>query len=265
MIYNITPLIKWTEFEIRNRIDYRTDIKLDIIKTSDDFASEKYINAKIKKAQQLGIKTRVITPEEMGESDAHGIIVQLPVDNLRYDADQLIARIPDHKDVDGLKSVNMGEVTKFGHSDFSPCTARGITAILDTFFNNDLAGKNVVIVGRSNLVGKPLSMMLLGMDCTVTICHSMTPRNDLLRYIKNADAVVVAVGQKGFITRDMLKVGAFVVDVGINRDSNGKVCGDVGQSVITAPDVFTTPVPGGVGKMTVLGLMENTVNAYDLA
>ena len=260
MIYDVKPLIGAMKLGLRDCIAQHGEPKLDIVKTSDDFASKKYIGNKIKLGQELGINVRVISPDSMKTSDADGMIVQLPVGSY-WNEEELVSRISKEKDVDGFHLERLGEIMKTGQSYLEPCTARGIVQIIKAFFKHDISGKNVVIINRSNIVGKPLSMMLLAEDMTVTICHSKTPFSTLLRHTREADVVVTAVGKPNFITRGMLKTGALVVDVGINRDENGKVCGDVGQNVKKSPDVWTTPVPGGVGQFTVLNLLYNTILA----
>ena len=254
MIYTIDHIAD----QIRERILSYTQIispTLDIVQTTTDFASIKYIENKLKTGEKLGITTRVITPLEMKESKADGIIVQLPVGK-PYDEDKLLSWIPREKDVDGFK--HLGGIMKNGEAKLEPCTAKGIVQIIDSFFKGKTSGKHVVIINRSNIVGKPLSMMLLPYDCTVSICHSKTPWGTILYLLKSADVVVSAVGKRNFILHSMLKRGALVVDVSINRDKEGKVCGDVCPDIKKASDVWTTPVPRGVGQLTVLNLLENT-------
>lgn len=257
MIYEIQPLVNAMKNSLRDFITQYGTPHLDIVKTSNDFASEKYIGNKIKLGQELGVDVRVIAPDEMETSEADGIIVQLPVGD-HWTEKELVSRIPKNKDVDGFDLEHLGEIMKFGRANLEPCTARGIVQIIETFYDYDIAGKNIVIINRSNIVGKPLAMMLLAKDCTVTICHSKTPFSTLLRHTREADVVVTAVGKPNFITRGMLKTGALVVDVAINRGEDGKVCGDVGMNVKKSPDVWTTPVPRGVGQLTVLNLLYNT-------
>ena len=254
MIYDIQPIVDNLKQFLK---DQTIKGSLDIVKTSDDFASKKYIGNKIKLGQELGFKVRVIRPEEMATSQADGIIVQLPVGE-GYDEQTLVESVPKEKDVDGFHLETLGKIMRDGNAQLAPCTARGIVQIIYAFYNGALEGKNVVIVNRSNIVGKPLAMMLLGLDCTVTVCHSKTPEKVLLQHLKEADVVVTAVGKKNFIKRPMLKDGALVVDVAINRDENGKVCGDVAECVKNSPYVWTTPVPRGVGQLTVLNLLYNT-------
>ena len=260
MIYDVKPLIGAMKLAIRDYVAQHGEPSLDIVKTSDDYASKKYIGNKIALGQELGINVRVIRPEEMKTSVADGMIVQLPVGG-HWNEDTLVNSVPKNADVDGFHLEHLGEIMKNGESYLEPCTARGVVQIISKFFDNELSGKNVVIINRSNIVGKPLAMMLIAKDCTVTVCHSKTPFSTLLRHTREADVVVTAVGKPNFITRGMLKTGALVVDVGICRDENGKLCGDVGKNVKKSPDVWTTPVPGGVGQFTVLNLLHNTILA----
>ena len=253
MIYTVDHIAD----QIKERILSYTQIitpSLDIVRTSNDFASIKYIENKFRKGEELGINVRTINPLEMKDSKANGIIVQLPVGK-PYDEKKLFSWIPQEKDVDGFKYL--GNIMRNGKAVLEPCTAKGIVQIIDSFFKGETSGKHVVIANRSNIVGKPLSMMLLPYDCTVSICHSKTPWETLFHLLKSADVVVSAVGKRNFIDRTMLKRGALVVDVSINRGEDGKVCGDTHLDVKEAPDVWTTPVPRGVGQLTVLNLLEN--------
>ena len=183
------------------------------------------------------------------------IMVQLPLP-VGLDSREVLNCISPSKDVDGLTDVNMGSlVTHWGYRGITPCTPKGIMELL---FNEgiELKGKEAVVVGRSNIVGKPLVALLLQEDCTVTICHSYT--ENLAQHTRNADILIVAVGKAGFITKDMVKPGAVVIDVGINR-VDGKIVGDVSPDVDEVAG-YMTPVPGGVGPMTVSCLMENVLN-----
>lgn len=258
MIYDIQHLVDAMKDVLRFRISQNGTPRLDIVKTSDDFASKKYIGNKIKLGQELGVNVRVIRPDEMETSEADGIIVQLPVGE-QWDEKELISRIPKEKDVDGFHPEHLGEIMKVGSAHLEPCTALGVVQILNTFFNQTLEGKNIVIINRSNIVGKPLAMMLIARDATVTVCHSKTV--NLMEHTKNADVVVTAVGKRDFITPEMLKKGALVVDVSINRNDEGKVCGDASQALKESPDHWVTPVPRGVGQLTVLNLLYNTHRA----
>lgn len=257
MKYDITPIVERLKLNIKDLVALYGEGRLDIVETSDDFASKKYIGNKIKLGRELGINVRVIKPEEIVSSEADGIIVQLPVGEL-YDENDLIMSIPRSKDVDGF--LHLDDIMRYGCSDLEPCTALGVRMILAHKFG-DITGLNVVIINRSNIVGKPLAMSLINMGCTVTVCHSKTDELTMLRHIKHADAVVTAVGKPNFITRDMLSGKSFVIDVGICRDENGKVCGDCDRALYDDPNVLVTPVPKGVGQLTVLNLLYNTMVA----
>jgi methylenetetrahydrofolate dehydrogenase (NADP+)/methenyltetrahydrofolate cyclohydrolase len=188
----------------------------------------------------------------------NGILVQLPLPDHIYEP-EIIKAISPYKDVDGFTAYNIGKM--FISTDFeelAPCTPLGIIRILE-HYNIEIEGKEVVIVGRSNIVGKPVAMMMLNRGATVTVCHSKT--KDLAAHTKNADILVVAVGKEKFITEDMVKDGAVVIDVGINRTEDGKLVGDTDFENISKKVDYITPVPGGCGPMTVACLMENIVKA----
>jgi methylenetetrahydrofolate dehydrogenase (NADP+)/methenyltetrahydrofolate cyclohydrolase len=186
----------------------------------------------------------------------HGILVQLPLPKPLRSAPVLYAVSPD-KDVDGLHPVNIGKLT-MGEPRFVPCTPAGVMAMLD-YYKLPIEGKTAVVVGRSNLVGKPAAMLLLHRHATVTICHSKTP--DLAAVCRRADILVAAMGKARFIRGEMVKEGAVVIDVGINRQPDGKLVGDVDFEAAAARASWITPVPGGVGPMTIAMLMQNTMLA----
>ncbi len=241
--------------------------RLDIILVGDDPASEIYVRNKIKSAGEIGIKAelhrfpgnvreRKITEliESLNSDDeVHGILVQLPLPK-HLDERRIIDRIRAEKDVDGLTTYNLGNLF-VGEAKFEPCTPKGIIKILD-YESIPLEGKNAVVVGTSNVVGKPVSLMFLKRNATVTICHSGT--KNPAEYTKNADILVVAVGKPKFITEDMVKTNAVVIDVGINRTEDG-LCGDVDFERVKAKASHITPVPGGVGPLTVAMVLENTI------
>lgn len=244
---------------------------LAVVQVGDNEASSRYIRNKQRACEQVGILSRVelfketVELEELcrvidslnNDETVHGILVQLPLpQRLSSFTDEILARIDPNKDVDGFHDFNAGKVLKFEDDGLQPCTPYGIMTLLQKY-DVPLEGKHCVIVGRSNIVGKPLSMMMLRRDATVTICHSKTP--DLGFYTRQADILVSAVGKPNFITPDMVKPGAAVVDVGINV-VDGKMCGDVNKQVEQTASYFT-PVPGGVGPMTVAMLLLNTVKA----
>ena len=191
-----------------------------------------------------------------GRPDIHGILVQLPLPE-GYREKKVIQAISPEKDVDAFHLINVGRIM-VGDYAFLPCTPAGVMALLD-HYGIDPAGKRVVVVGRSDIVGKPQAMMLLHRNATVTICHSRTL--DLGAVTREADILVAAVGKPGLITADMVKPGAVVIDVAMNRDENGKLCGDVDFSGVEPIASYITPVPGGVGPMTRAMLLENTLTA----
>ncbi|MFX1555945.1 MAG: bifunctional 5,10-methylenetetrahydrofolate dehydrogenase/5,10-methenyltetrahydrofolate cyclohydrolase [Promethearchaeota archaeon] len=246
--------------------------KLVAIMVGDNPASEIYINMKRKKCAEVGIESILIKldrniPEELllkeitrlnNDESVHGILLQLPLPGkLRDYAPSLLERISPIKDVDGFNPINKGKLFDY-HEEFAPCTPKGIIALLE-FYNVDLKGKNVVIINRSNLVGKPLIFMLLKRNSTVTICHTSTINID--EHIKKADILIVAVGKPKFITRTRIKKNAIIIDVGQNRVDE-KLIGDVDFDDVYDKCSKITPVPGGVGPLTVAFLLQNTVIAY---
>ena len=243
---------------------------LAVIIVGDDPASRVYVNNKKKACEYCGILSEEYalpyetTQEEVidliktlnSRSDISGILCQLPVPK-HIDEEAIINAIAPNKDVDAFHPVNVGKIM-VGNYDFVPCTPAGVMELIKES-GIDVSGKECVVVGRSNIVGKPQAMLLLHKNGTVTICHSRT--KDLSKKTKNADILVAAVGIPNFIKGDMIKEGAVVIDVGINRMEDGTLCGDV--EFDTAKDVAgaITPVPGGVGPMTIAMLMKNTVKA----
>lgn len=188
--------------------------------------------------------------------DIDGILVQLPLPG-HLDENAVIQAIDPSKDVDGFHPMNAGKLL-IGQPGFLPCTPAGVMDLLEEY-GIEPAGKRAVVVGRSNIVGKPMALLLLRKNATVTLCHSKTP--DLGECCRQADILVAAVGRKGLLTADMVKDGAVVVDVAMNRDENGKLCGDVDYTAVKEKAAYLTPVPGGVGPMTRAALMENTLLA----
>ncbi|MFW9936746.1 MAG: bifunctional 5,10-methylenetetrahydrofolate dehydrogenase/5,10-methenyltetrahydrofolate cyclohydrolase [Candidatus Thorarchaeota archaeon] len=246
--------------------------KLAAIMVGDNPASEIYINMKRKKCAEVGIESILIKldrniPEELllkeitrlnNDESVHGILLQLPLPGkLRDYTPSLLEKISPIKDVDGFNPINKGKLFDY-HEEFAPCTPKGIIALLE-FYNVDLKGKNVVIINRSNLVGKPLIFMLLKRNSTVTICHTSTINID--EHIKKADILIVAVGKPKFITRTRIKKNAIIIDVGQNRVDE-KLIGDVDFDDVYDKSSKITPVPGGVGPLTVAFLLQNTVIAY---
>lgn len=244
---------------------------LAVIQIGDDPASNTYIKSKEKASNEIGIYFKHIkfssTVKEIevinkilelnNDEYVHGILLQLPLPE-GFNADKLINYIARNKDVDGLTDINTGKLFNNKPGMIS-CTPLGIMKLLEEE-KIEIAGKNVTIVGRSNLVGKPLLGLLLNNDATVTICHSKT--ENLKKHTKNADILIVAVGKKHFITEDMIKEDAVVIDVGINKE-DGKLYGDVDFNKVKTKAKKITPVPGGVGPMTVAMLMTNVIKAYE--
>lgn len=243
---------------------------LAVIMVGDNPASKVYVGNKKRTCEELGIYSEVYTlPESTtmdellalikelnGRADISGILCQLPLPP-HLDEGVVINTIDKDKDVDAFHPVNVGKIM-IGDYDFLPCTPAGIMEML-RYENIDVCGKNCVVIGRSNIVGKPMAMLLLHQNGTVTICHSKT--QNLKEITRRADILVAAVGKAKFVTADMVKPGAVVIDVGMNRNENGKLCGDVDFENVKEIASKITPVPGGVGLMTVAMLMQNTVTA----
>lgn len=246
---------------------------LAIIMVGDNPASEIYVRNKAKACEAIGVGGQLIklsekiTQEELEkyiiavskDPKVHGVMVQLPLPP-HLDADRATELVPPEKDVDGFTTANLGKLI-IGNQGFLSCTPGGIIYLLKNH-KIVLAGKNVVIVGRSKIVGKPLALALLNENCTVTVCHSKT--KNLASITSKADILIVAVGKPNFITSDMVKYCAVVVDVGINRTPEG-IVGDVDFANVERQASFITPVPGGVGPMTVAYLMKNTLHAYEIS
>ncbi len=246
------------------------DICLAVVLVGNDPASKVYVRNKKLACEKVGIMSKEILFDENisqtelvsaikdlnNDNQINGILVQLPLPK-HLDEKEIIRSIDPMKDVDAFHPVNVGKIM-IGEYDFLPCTPAGIVDLIDST-GIDICGKNCVVVGRSNIVGKPMTMLLLNRHGTVTVCHSKT--NNLIDFTKNADILVAAVGIPNFITADMVKPGAVVIDVGINRMQDGSLCGDVDFSNVEKVAGYITPVPGGVGPMTIAKLMENTLRA----
>ena len=244
---------------------------LAVILVGNDPASEIYVRNKGKGCEETGMLSRTIRMEENTIQEAleeeierlnrdpeiHGILVQLPLPG-HLDEQAALAKILPEKDVDGFHLVNAGHLMT-GTEGVVPCTPKGALYMIRSA-GIDLSGKEAVVIGRSNIVGKPMAMLLLQQNCTVTICHSRT--KDLAEHTRRADILVAAVGKAGFVTADMVKPGAVVIDVGINR-VDGKVCGDVDFEGVKEIAGWITPVPGGVGRMTIAMLLANTADAAE--
>ena len=246
---------------------------LAVIIVGDDFASRTYVNNKKRTCEEVGIKSlEFALPAETTQDEllalveklnvdesVNGILCQLPIPKL-IDEKVILNAIKPEKDVDAFHPVNAGHIM-IGDCVLKPCTPAGIMVMLK-YEGNDVAGKNCVVIGRSNIVGKPMAMLLLAASGTVTVCHSRT--QNLAEITKSADILVAAVGKAKFVTADMVKEGAVVIDVGMNRDEDGKRCGDVDFEAVKDKASHITPVPGGVGLMTVAMLMQNTVTAAEI-
>ncbi len=243
---------------------------LAVILVGDDPASRVYVNNKKKACEQLGMYSEEYTLaadtsmedllklicELNSRDEIHGILCQLPLPK-HLDEKQVIDAISPEKDVDAFHPVNVGGIM-IGDYSFLPCTPAGVMEMLRRS-NIDVAGKHCVVIGRSNIVGKPMAMLLLHANATVTICHSRT--QNLKEICRTADVLVASVGRANFVAADMVKEGAVVIDVGINRTADGKLCGDVDFAAVEPIASAITPVPGGVGPMTITMLMQNTLTA----
>lgn len=246
------------------------DIGLAVVIVGDDPASRVYVNNKKKACEVCGFKSyEYALPAETTEKElldlidvlnadekVNGILVQLPLPK-HLSEEKVIERISPLKDVDAFHASNVGKIM-IGNYNFLPCTPAGCMELIHST-GIEVSGKECVVIGRSNIVGKPMAMLLLHENGTVTICHSRT--KNLAEVCRRADILIAAVGRAGFVTADMVKEGAVVIDVGINRNEAGKLCGDVCFDEVAEKASYITPVPGGVGPMTIAMLMKNTVMA----
>ncbi len=244
---------------------------LAVIMIGDDPASAIYVRNKIKACEDTGIKSlsyhfdadveekqvEKLIDSLNGDDSVHGILVQVPLPR-KFNEKALLARIDVSKDVDGFSAYNIGQLA-LGNDGFKSCTPYGVIKLLE-YSNVDIAGKNAVVIGRSNTVGKPMALMLLEKNATVTICHSKT--RDLKNITSNADILIAAIGKAHFVTADMVKEGAVVIDVGINK-LDGKTVGDVCFDEVSKKASLITPVPGGVGPMTITMLLFNTLKSAE--
>ena len=269
---------KQISLEIKNQLKekvlsftekFNRKIRLAVLLVGENPASKVYVKNKITAAEFVGIESLAYyLPEDSTEqqvkdlvitlsndNSVDGILVQLPLPK-HIDQDSVLNLIPADKDVDGFLPENLGNLAMGTPSTIS-CTPFGVMKLLK-YEGIELSGKNAVVVGRSNIVGKPMAMLLLNENCTVTVCHSKT--NDLAEICKKADILVAAIGKPKFITENMIKEGAILIDVGINRTENGLV-GDIDFENVKNKASYITPVPGGVGPMTIAMLMENTYNS----
>lgn len=264
-------LAKEVTDEIKSSVE-KMDKKpcIAVVLVGEDPASKIYIENKIKKTKELGITSvPYILPKETPENivldlieslnsndDINSILVQLPLPN-HISENKVIQTISPEKDVDGFTYSNVAKLVLNENNGIVPCTPQGIVLLLKKYIKN-VSGLNVCIIGRSNIVGRPLSVLLLQEDCSVTICHSKT--KNLKEHCLSSDIVIACVGQKNLITADMIKEGAVVIDIGINRiEGTKKICGDVNFAEVSKKASFITPVPGGVGPMTIACLMKNTL------
>ncbi|MDE7182151.1 MAG: bifunctional methylenetetrahydrofolate dehydrogenase/methenyltetrahydrofolate cyclohydrolase FolD [Clostridia bacterium] len=246
---------------------YGEDIGLAVVLVGNNPASQVYVRNKIKACEEVGVKSYAYyLPEETSQNELedllhslaedkniHGILVQLPLPK-HLNAESALKIIPFEKDVDGFSAENVGKLSQNAQC-LVACTPNGVMKMLESE-NISVRGKKAVVIGRSDIVGKPMAMLLLNADATVTVCHSKT--QNLKEECLQADILVAAVGKAKFVTADMVKQGAVVIDVGMNRDENGKLCGDVDFDAVKEKCSYITPVPKGVGPMTITMLMYNT-------
>lgn len=244
--------------------------KLAVIMVGDDNASQVYVRNKSKVCDEIGIEFEEYLLDENIEQkvlldlieklnkdkNIHGILLQSPIPE-HLDINEAFRTIAPEKDVDGFNPLNVGKLC-LNQDTFVSCTPYGIMKMFEAY-NIDLTGKNVTILGRSNIVGKPLIQCCLNKNATVTVCHSKT--KDLKQHTQNADVVIAAIGKSKFVTEDMIKPGAVVIDVGINRSDDGNITGDVDFENVYNKASYITPVPGGVGPMTIAMLMNNVIKA----
>ena len=253
--------------------EQRIEITLAVVKVGNDPASAVYVRNKEKACEYAGINSKTLAlPEETTEEEllnvvkklnedksVNGILVQLPLPK-HIDESKVLLTIDSTKDVDGFHPVNVGKMV-IGEDTFLPCTPAGIIEMIKRT-DIDIEGKECVVIGRSNIVGKPMAMLMLKENATVTIAHSRT--KDLKEVTKRADIIVAAIGKAKFVTADYVKEGAVVIDVGMDRDENGKLCGDVDFESVSKVASAITPVPGGVGPMTVTMLLVNCLRSVEL-
>ena len=258
--------------EVEKLAENGVEITLAVIIVGNNPASRVYVNNKKRACEYTGMKSLEFALDESAsekelldliarlnnDNSVNGILCQLPVPK-HIDEEKVIDRISPDKDVDGFSKINVGKLW-LGEYDLAACTPMGVMELLK-YYDIDVCGKNCVIIGRSNIVGKPMAALLLEKNGTVTICHSRT--KNLAEVTSQADILVAAVGRAGFVTADMVKEGAVVVDVGINRNNEGKLCGDVDFDAVKEKASYITPVPGGCGPMTIALLMKNTLIAAE--
>ncbi len=263
--------------EIKERVSafkehYNKEVGLAVVLVGSDPASQVYVRNKIKGCEEVGVKSfayylpedstqnqvEELIKELVSNDSIHGILVQLPLP-AHLNAQKILKLIPVSKDVDGFCEENIGNLC-LNKECLVACTPNGVMKMLERE-NIDVTGKNAVVIGRSNIVGKPMAMLLLNANATVTVCHSKTKH--LKEICAGADVLVAAIGRPKYVTADMVKSGAVVIDVGMDRDENGKLCGDVDFEKVKEKCSYITPVPGGVGPMTITMLLYNTVTAAE--
>ena len=258
---------KTQEFERK----FKKKVGLAVVLVGQDPASQVYVRNKIKACEEAGIRSfahylpETVSQQEVlelidalsGDEAVHGILVQLPLPR-HLDAERILSSIPSQKDVDGFLTENIGKLALHEEGGTVACTPLGVMELLNRY-NVNLSGKRAVVLGRSNIVGRPMALLLLNADATVTVCHSKT--QNIKEECARADVLVAAIGKPNFVTADMVKEGAVVIDVGINRTQDGKLCGDVDFEAVKEKASLITPVPGGVGPMTIAMLLANVVNA----
>jgi methylenetetrahydrofolate dehydrogenase (NADP+)/methenyltetrahydrofolate cyclohydrolase len=245
---------------------------LAVILVGEDLASQVYVRNKVSACETVGLfSQKIVYPAEVAQEVVlakivelnadpaiHGILVQLPLPP-RFDEKAMLEAISPEKDVDGFHAGSLGALAQ-GRPRFIPCTPYGVMKMFEAK-GIELVGKEAVVIGRSNIVGKPMALLLINAGATVTVCHSKT--RDLAAHTRRADILVAAVGKARFVTADMVKPGAVVIDVGINRLPDGKLCGDVDFEAVKEVASAVTPVPGGVGPMTITMLLANTIEAAE--
>lgn len=275
-IINGTEISQKIKDELKTKVEklgkLETPPSLTVVLVGDNQASKVYVKNKEKACEYIGIKSDVILMEadttqdklvevieKLNNDDSvHGILVQMPLPS-HIDEQEIIKTIDFKKDVDGFHPMNVG-LLQTGHKDIlTPCTPTGVIHLLEQSVDT-IEGKNCVVIGRSNIVGKPVATMLTSRNGTVTLCHSKT--KNLVEISKNADIIVCATGIRNTVTKEMVKEGAVIIDVGMNRDDEGKLCGDVDFENVKDIAGKITPVPGGVGPMTIAMLMENCLKAF---
>ena len=257
--------------ELKEKIEKSAVVPgLAVVIVGDDPASQVYVRNKIRVCAEIGVRSfsyelpatcsqnqlEDLLDELAKDRNVHGILLQLPLPK-GLDAESAMRKIPVEKDVDGFSAENLGKLA-LNEAKTVACTPFGVMQLLK-YEGIDVTGKHAVVLGRSDTVGKPMAMLLLNANATVTVCHSKT--QNLKEICQTADIIVSAIGKINFVTADMVKAGAVVIDVGINRDENGKLCGDVDFENVKEKASYITPVPGGVGPMTIAMLMYNTCSA----